>query len=146
MKWIIASDHAGFELKQKLVEQFPELEFQDLGPNSTESVNYADYAHQLATMIEHGEADRGVLICGSGVGVSITANRHAGVRAALCWQTEIARLCRQHNDSNVMCLPARFISIEPHFSRKMKTEKPFLRQPPFQKFSDETDHYCPRRI
>jgi ribose 5-phosphate isomerase B len=112
MKWIIASDHAGFELKQKLVEQFPELEFQDLGPNSTESVNYADYAHQLATMIEHGEADRGVLICGSGVGVSITANRHAGVRAALCWQTEIARLCRQHNDSNVMCLPARFISIE----------------------------------
>jgi len=112
MKWIIASDHAGFELKQKIVEQFPGLKFEDLGPNSAESVNYADYAHQLATMIEHGKADRGVLICGSGVGVSMTANRHAGVRAALCWQTEIARLCRQHNDANVLCLPARFISIE----------------------------------
>lgn len=112
MKWIIASDHAGYELKQKLLEHFPELKFEDLGPNSTESVNYADYAHRLAAMIEQGEADRGVLICGSGVGVSITANRHAGVRAALCWQTEIARLCRQHNDANVMCLPARFISIE----------------------------------
>jgi ribose 5-phosphate isomerase B len=112
MKWIIASDHAGYELKQKLLEHFPELKFEDLGPNSTESVNYTDYAHRLATMIEQGEADRGVLICGSGVGVSITANRHAGVRAALCWQTEIARLCRQHNDANVLCLPARFISIE----------------------------------
>jgi len=112
MKWIIASDHAGFELKQEIIRHFPQLEFQDLGPESTDSVNYADYAHRLAEMIEHKKADRGILICGSGVGVSITANRHANVRAALCWQPEIARLCRQHNDANVMCLPARFISME----------------------------------
>jgi ribose 5-phosphate isomerase B len=112
MKWIIASDHAGFELKQEIIRQFPQLDFQDLGPESTQSVNYADYAHRLAEMIEHQKADRGILICGSGVGVSITANRHANVRAALCWEPEISRLCRQHNDANVMCLPARFISLE----------------------------------
>lgn len=112
MKWIIASDHAGFELKQEIIRQFPQLNFQDLGPDSTESVNYADYAHKLAEMIEHQQADRGILICGSGVGVSITANRHSNVRAALCWEPEISRLCRQHNNANVMCLPARFISVE----------------------------------
>lgn len=112
MKWIIASDHAGFELKERIKDQFPQLALKDLGPFSTESVNYTDFAHQLAKEIEDGSADRGILICGSGVGVSITANRHPGVRAALAWQPEIAKLCRQHNNANVLCLPARFISTE----------------------------------
>ena len=112
MKWIIASDHAGFELKEFIKKHFPQLELEDLGPFSSESVNYTDFAHHLASSIENGTADRGILICGSGVGVSITANRHPGVRAALAWQPEIAKLCRQHNNANVLCLPARFISSE----------------------------------
>ncbi|MCS6833958.1 MAG: RpiB/LacA/LacB family sugar-phosphate isomerase, partial [Flammeovirgaceae bacterium] len=84
----------------------------DFGPYSDASVDYPDFAHPLALAVERGDVAKGILICGSGNGVAITANKHQGVRAALCWSEEIATLARQHNDANVLCLPARFISLE----------------------------------
>jgi ribose 5-phosphate isomerase B len=84
----------------------------DFGPFSDASVDYPDFAHPLAFSVEKGESDFGILICGSGNGVAITANKHQGVRAALCWLVELGALARQHNNANVLCLPARFISIE----------------------------------
>jgi ribose 5-phosphate isomerase B len=110
----IGADHAGFEYKELLKKH---LEAQgwaidDKGTHSTESTDYPDYAHPVALAVADGAAACGILICGSGIGVSITANRHKGVRAALCWQSEIAALCRQHNNANVLCMPARFISEE----------------------------------
>lgn len=114
MKLVIASDHAGVELKSALVAhlQSKGIDVADLGPFSTDSVNYPDYAHAVATQVEAAQVEKGILICGSGVGVSIVANKHKGVRAALVWRSEIAELCRQHNNANVMCLPARFIETE----------------------------------
>lgn len=108
---LIASDHAGFELKEKLEAELRSLGYsvQDLGPTSDASVDYADFAHPLAERISHGDAARGVLLCGTGLGMSYAANRHAHVRAAVAWTPEIAALSREHNDSNVLVLPARFV-------------------------------------
>lgn len=110
----IASDHAGYELKQHLSRALRELgyEVEDLGTNSPASTDYPDYAHPLAEKVERGEVKRGVLLCGTGLGMSYAANRHAGVRAAVAWAPEIAALARQHNDANVLVLPARFVSEE----------------------------------
>lgn len=114
MKLAIASDHAGFDLKEVLKKSLSEKGFalQDFGAYSSDSVDYPDFAHPLAASVEKGENDLGILICGSGNGVCITANHHAGIRAALAWNEEIASLARQHNNANVLCLPARFISEE----------------------------------
>jgi ribose 5-phosphate isomerase B len=108
---LIASDHAGFELKEKLERQLVELGYrvEDLGPSTDASSDYADYAHPLAKRVSEGEADRGVLLCGTGLGMSYTANRYPHVRAAVAWTPEIASLAREHNDANVLVLPARFV-------------------------------------
>ena len=110
----IASDHAGFEMKERLVGVLRKMGYdvQDLGTNSPEASDYPDFAHPLAEEVSRGEAKRGVLLCGSGVGMDIAANRHPGVRAALAWAPEIAELSRRHNDANVLVLPARFVSEE----------------------------------
>ena len=111
---LIASDHAGFELKEKLEDALKKLGYdvEDLGTNSAESADYADYAHALAQRVSTGDASRGVLLCGTGLGMSYAANRHPHVRAAIAWTAEIARLAREHNDANVLVLPARFVSVE----------------------------------
>ncbi len=110
----IASDHAGFELKEFVKKWLEEknYEYKDFGTCSTESTDYADYAHPLGYAIEEGECYPGVAICGSGEGISMTLNKHQGVRAALCWIPEIAHLARQHNDANVLVMPGRFIDTE----------------------------------
>ena len=110
----LASDHAGFPLK-KFVRQYLEennIDYRDYGTFSEESCDYADYAHPLAYAIEAGDCYPGIAICGSGEGISMTLNKHQGIRAALCWIPEIARLSRLHNDANVLVLPGRFISPE----------------------------------
>jgi ribose 5-phosphate isomerase B len=109
---LIASDHAGFELKEKLERALGELGYdvQDLGTNSAESTDYADYAHPLAKRVSEGEVQRGVLLCGTGLGMSYTANRYPHVRAAVAWNPEIAKLAREHNDANVLVVPARFVN------------------------------------
>ena len=111
MKIAIGSDHAGFSQKATLKAYLNNIGFivKDFGAYSEERADYPDFAHPVASAVEHKEVDRGVLICGSGNGVNMTANRHHGVRSALCWNAEIAKLARQHNDANVMALPARFI-------------------------------------
>jgi ribose 5-phosphate isomerase B len=111
-KILIASDHAGFELKEKLEHALETLGYDvnDLGTNSPESTDYADYAHPLAREVSEGRAERGVLLCGTGLGMSYTANRYPHVRAAVAWTPEIAKLAREHNDANVLVLPARFVS------------------------------------
>ena len=113
-KILIAADHAGYELKKEVERVLRErgLEYEDLGTNSPESTDYADYAHPLAERISDGEAERGILLCGTGLGMSYAANRHPHVRAAVVWAPEIAALARQHNDANVLVLPARFVSKE----------------------------------
>ena len=110
----IASDHAGFELKERLRGSLAEMGFdvEDIGTHSTASTDYADYAHPLAKEVSEGEAQRGVLLCGTGLGMSYVANRYPGVRAAVAWTPEIAALARKHNDANVLVLPARFVSDE----------------------------------
>jgi ribose 5-phosphate isomerase B len=114
----LGSDHAGFELKNDLIVYLVEkgYELADMGPDSADSVDYPDYAHKVATAVADGSACCGILICGSGNGVCITANKHTGVRAALCWEPEISALAKQHNNANVICLPARFISQEKAFA------------------------------
>ena len=111
---LIASDHAGFELKQALERELEALGYavEDLGPASAESTDYADYAHPLAERVSSGEAERGVLLCGTGLGMSYTANRYPHVRAAVAWTPEVAALAREHNDANVLVLPARFVGTE----------------------------------
>ena len=108
---LIASDHAGFALKEKLEAQLKELGYgvEDLGPASDASTDYADYAHPLAKRVSEGDVARGVLLCGTGLGMSYTANRYPHVRAAVAWTPEIASLAREHNDANVLVLPARFV-------------------------------------
>ena len=108
----IGADHAGFPLKQKLVDELKKLGYDpiDVGTNSPESTDYPDYAHPVAHQVEDGEAKRGILLCGTGLGMSYAANRHHGVRAAVAWTPEIAKLSREHNDSNILVLPARFVS------------------------------------
>lgn len=114
MKVAIGGDHAGYEYKAKLIQKLESLgyEVKDFGPFSTDSVDYPDFVHPLSSAIEQGEFELGIVICGSGNGVAITANKHQGVRAALCWNEDLAALARQHNDANVIALPARFISYE----------------------------------
>jgi ribose 5-phosphate isomerase B len=109
---LIAADHAGYELKQKLEAELKKLGFgvKDFGTNSSESTDYADYAHPLAKEISEGRAKRGVLLCGTGLGMSYVANRYPRVRGAVSWSPEVAELSRRHNDSNVLILPARFVS------------------------------------
>lgn len=110
----IGGDHAGYAYKERLVKKLQEdgFEVKDFGPSSDASVDYPDFAHPLATFVEEGKADLGILICGSGNGVAITANKHKDIRAALCWNKELAMLSRQHNNANVLCLPARFVAYE----------------------------------
>lgn len=112
MKIGIASDHAGFELKQHLINWLNENNFEvaDFGTNSTASCDYPDYAHPLANAVETGHCLYGIAICGSGNGINMTVNKHQGIRSALCWDTELAALARQHNNANILALPARFIS------------------------------------
>jgi ribose 5-phosphate isomerase B len=111
-KIAIGADHAGFELKEKMAEWLKRSGFEskDFGTYSSESTDYPDFAHPVALAVEKKECDLGILICGSGNGVAITANKHQGVRAAICWNEELASLARQHNDANILCLPARYIS------------------------------------
>ena len=110
----IGADHAGFELKN-LVKEWLEPQvhvLKDLGTNSEESVDYPDFAHAVAGEVEKGNYEIGILICGSGIGVDMTANKHQGIRSALCWNKEIAKLAKTHNNANVVCLPGRFILFE----------------------------------
>lgn len=110
----IASDHAGFELKERLAKHLESLGFdvENLGTASGASTDYPDYAHPLAREVSEGAATRGVLLCGTGLGMSYTANRYPNVRAAVAWTPEVAELARRHNDANVLVLPARFVSDE----------------------------------
>ncbi len=114
MKLVIGSDHAGFELKTELAELLNELghEVLDHGTYSLDSVDYPDFAHKVASDVNNEQAQMGILVCGSGQGVCMTANKYTKVRAALAWTEEIAGLSREHNNANVVCLPARFIELE----------------------------------
>jgi len=112
IKIAIGADHAGFEYKQALAESLSGNDIKDFGTYSTDSVDYPDFAHPVATAVESGEADFGILVCGSANGVAITANKHQGIRAAICWNTELASLARQHNNANIVCIPARFITLD----------------------------------
>lgn len=111
---VIGSDHAGFEYKAAIKNYLEKNKVRiiDVGTHSLESCDYPDYAHAAAREIENGNVEFGILICGSANGVAITANKHQKIRAALCWQKEIANLARLHNDANIICLPARFITID----------------------------------
>ncbi|MFO8073871.1 MAG: ribose 5-phosphate isomerase B [Polyangia bacterium] len=112
MRLVIACDHGGFELKRQLLstlEDLSAIEVEDLGVHSADSVDYPDLAHALAAEMTAGKAERGVLICGTGLGMSIAANRHRGVRAALCTDPYMARMAREHNDANVLCLGGRVV-------------------------------------
>ena len=113
-KIAIGADHAGFELKEKVVGWLKDLQpdLKDIGTFSNDSVDYPDFAHAVAGEVEKGNYDLGILICGTGIGVDMTANKHQGIRSALCWNKDIARLARSHNKANVICLPGRFITIE----------------------------------
>ena len=110
----IGSDHAGFEQKLEVIRWLNKNGFQlmDMGVYENKSVDYPDYAHPVASAVEEGEASFGILLCGSANGVCMTANKHQNIRAAICWQEEIAKLARLHNNANIVCLPARFITTE----------------------------------
>ncbi len=110
LKIAIGSDHAGFAYKELLKQHLSNYEVIDFGTMSMESVDYPDFAHPLASAVEDKKVDFGILICGSANGVAITANKHQGIRAAICWENDLALLARQHNDANVICIPARFVS------------------------------------
>ena len=110
----MASDHAGYEMKEALKPMLSEMgyEIKDFGAHSTESMDYPDTAHPLAEAVEAGQVCFGIAICGSGNGISMTLNKHQGVRAALCWEPELGALAKKHNNANVLSLPGRFISID----------------------------------
>lgn len=110
LKLAIGADHAGFEYKEMLKAYLSDYEVKDFGTHGTASVDYPDFAHPVATAVEEKEFDFGILICGSANGVAITANKHQHIRAALCWENDIAALARMHNNANIICLPARFVS------------------------------------
>lgn len=116
-KIAICSDHAGYELKEKIMNDFGAtgVQFKDFGTNSLASCDYADFVHPMADAIESGEFEYGIAICGSGNGITMTANKHQGIRAALCWKPEIAVLARQHNNANVLSMPARYVTEEEAF-------------------------------
>ena len=110
----IGADHAGYEYKEVIIAWFQEngIVAKNFGTYTPDSVDYPDYVHPLATEVEENKLDFGILVCGSGNGVCMTANKHQGVRAALAWSEEIAKLSRQHNNANVLCIPSRFVSLE----------------------------------
>jgi ribose 5-phosphate isomerase B len=110
----IASDHAGYALKTTLAQELAEMGYEvlDLGTDGPQSVDYPDFGAALAKAIQAGDAERGILICGTGIGISMAANRHPGVRAAVCWDETSARLTREHNDANVLALGARLLGVE----------------------------------
>ncbi len=113
-KIAIGGDHAGFAYKERLIGILKKegYEVRDFGPYTDASVDYPDYIHPLCEAVESGEFNQGVLLCGSGNGVAITANKHQGIRAAICWNEELAALARQHNDANLISVPSRFVSFE----------------------------------
>ncbi|HTL07700.1 MAG TPA: ribose 5-phosphate isomerase B [Chitinophagaceae bacterium] len=125
----IGCDHAGFSYKTSLVPWLNQLGWQvnDAGTYDTASVDYPDYVHPVANSVEQEASAFGILICGSGNGVCMTANKHAGIRAGLCWNTEVAKLIRQHNNANIICLPARFVLLDE--AREMLT---IFMQTPFE--------------
>ena len=110
----IACDHAGFDYKEELKKYLQEqgLPVHDFGTYSKDSVDYPDFAHPLAEAVEKGEYSFGILLCGTANGVAITANKHQGIRAALCWNVPIAEMARLHNNANVICIPARYVSLD----------------------------------
>ena len=110
----IGADHAGFELKEHLKKllETKGYHLRDFGTHSSDSADYADFAHPVSIAVEKKEFDLGLLVCGSANGVAMTANKHQGIRAAICWTEELASLARRHNDANILCLPARFVSVE----------------------------------
>lgn len=110
----IGADHAGFEYKKQILDwlQHSSLTIKDFGTDSLASVDYPDFAHPVATSVEQGEAAFGILLCGSANGVAITSNKHQGIRAGLCWNAEVAKLTRLHNNANIICIPARFVTLE----------------------------------
>ncbi|MGD2033764.1 MAG: ribose 5-phosphate isomerase B [Bacteroidales bacterium] len=112
MKIVVASDHAGYELKKHVVEylKMKGYEVKDLGAFSDKSSDYPDFAHPLAETVERKEYEIGISLCGSGNGISIAANKHPGIRSAICWDVEIAKLARSHNNANICALPARFLN------------------------------------
>ena len=110
----VGADHAGFEYKQTIIDFLKKnnLSYKDYGTDGPGSVDYPDFAHPVASAVENGEAAMGILVCGSANGVAITANKHEGVRAAITWLDEISALARQHNNANVICIPARYVSTD----------------------------------
>ncbi len=114
LKIAIGADHAGYEMKSHVIEWLAPLvsELKDLGTDSEASVDYPDFAHAVAGEVEKGNYELGILICGTGIGVDMTANKHQGIRSALCWNKEVSALAKSHNNANVICLPGRFISVE----------------------------------
>jgi ribose 5-phosphate isomerase B len=111
-KIAIAADHGGYKYKDAIQKKFDSIEWIDLGTHSSDSVDYPDYAHTLANCLKTGDVEAGILICGTGIGISIAANRHSHIRSALCTDTTMARLTRQHNDANVLALGERIIGLE----------------------------------
>jgi ribose 5-phosphate isomerase B len=113
MKLAIGGDHAGFEYKERLRQELASAHnLKDFGAFSEASADYPDFAHPVSEAVEKGEFDLGILVCGSANGVAITANKHAGIRAAICWTEELASLARRHNNANILCIPARFIDFD----------------------------------
>lgn len=110
----IGSDHAGFEYKQQIIDWLQHSNFlvKDFGTHSSDSVDYPDFAHPVASSVENNETAFGILLCGSANGVAITANKHQHIRAGLCWNNEVAKLVRLHNNANIICIPARFVNLE----------------------------------
>lgn len=114
MKIAIGSDHAGFELKDQVVDWLAssKVDLKDFGTFSEESVDYPDFAHAVSGEVEKGNYDMGILICGTGIGVDMTANKHQGIRSAVCWNKDISKLAKSHNNANIICLPGRYITFE----------------------------------
>ena len=112
MKLAIGGDHAGFDYKQKIFHNLKQqgFEIEDFGTHNPDSVDYPDFAHPVASFVEANPDSLGILVCGSGNGVAMAANKHSGIRAAVCWNEELAKLARQHNNANILCIPARFVS------------------------------------
>ncbi|MCE2711067.1 MAG: ribose 5-phosphate isomerase B [Cryomorphaceae bacterium] len=110
----IGADHAGFELKSKIIDYLKAkgFEIKDFGCYSTDSIDYPDYGHPVAQMVEENPGIKGIVICGSGNGINMTVNKHQGIRSALCWNKEIVTLARSHNDANILALPARFLKTD----------------------------------
>jgi ribose 5-phosphate isomerase B len=112
VKIAMGADHAGFDCKEMIRSMLTDFEISDFGTYSAASVDYPDFAHPVAEAIESGRCHFGILVCGSGNGIAIAANKHQGIRAAICWQNELASLSRLHNNANVICIPARFVTTE----------------------------------